>query len=98
MRTPMSAPMSKKSRPDPTMRNNAARLSLHASGDACPRCNTPCDTPSLLTSMTRYYVCARCSTRWQVARNWPIVQDRMADGHGMRVPATGDSTTRLQRR
>jgi hypothetical protein len=29
--------------------------------------------------MTRYYVCARCAARWQVARNWQIVQEGAGD-------------------
>jgi hypothetical protein len=37
--------------------------------DNCPSCSEPCDTPSLLTSMVRYYVCGRCARRWQVARD-----------------------------
>jgi DNA-directed RNA polymerase subunit RPC12/RpoP len=34
----------------------------------CPRCSMPFSTLSLLTSMTRYYVCPHCDCRWQVSR------------------------------
>jgi formate dehydrogenase maturation protein FdhE len=37
---------------------------------ACPQCGTVPDGPSLLTSMTRYYVCGRCAARWSVTRDW----------------------------
>jgi hypothetical protein len=36
--------------------------------DRCPRCSAPCGAPNLLTSMMRYYACARCACRWQVPR------------------------------
>jgi hypothetical protein len=35
----------------------------------CPRCRVPDGTLSLLTSMTRYYVCRHCEWRWQVSRS-----------------------------
>jgi hypothetical protein len=35
----------------------------------CPRCSVPDGTLSLLTSMTRYYVCRHCEWRWQVSRS-----------------------------
>jgi hypothetical protein len=34
---------------------------------ACPRCSGHCSGLTLLTSMTRYYACARCSHRWREA-------------------------------
>jgi transposase-like protein len=37
-------------------------------GDACPRCTATDATVTLLTSMTRYFVCNRCQSRWQVSR------------------------------
>jgi formate dehydrogenase maturation protein FdhE len=46
----------------------------------CPCCDTTCEAPSLLTSMMRYYVCARCAARWQVARSRQTAQDEFADG------------------
>jgi hypothetical protein len=36
----------------------------------CPHCGRANGTPLLLTSMTRYYVCGSCTTRWSVARQW----------------------------
>jgi hypothetical protein len=64
----------------PTMLNNAAP-SRHVS-EKCPCCKTECETPSLLTSMTRYYVCARCAARWQIVRNWRAFEEGSADGQG----------------
>jgi hypothetical protein len=43
-------------------------LSTPALQDVCPRCGTPGGAQSLLTSMTRYYVCRQCACRWQVDR------------------------------
>ena len=36
--------------------------------DRCPACDAPADTPTLLTSMVRYYDCSRCARTWQVLR------------------------------
>src|ERR1051325_1751029 len=36
--------------------------------DACPHCHQPCGTPTLLTSMVRYYTCAGCGHSWRVLR------------------------------
>jgi len=41
--------------------------------DECPSCSEPCGTPSLLTSMVRYYVCGRCARRWQVGRDRDLI-------------------------
>jgi hypothetical protein len=74
---------------EPAMRTNDAPPSLDTSGVVCPCCNAPCETVSLLTSMTRYYLCARCRARWQVARNWQTVEDGIAAGQGgAQVPTT----------
>ena len=61
-----------------TTGNNA---SLLAPGGACPHCQAPSGALSLLTSMTRYYVCGSCAGRWRVARNWQVVQEGI-DGDG----------------
>lgn len=45
-------------------------LPVACKNDACPQCGTANGTPTLLTSMTRYYACGSCATRWSVARNW----------------------------
>ena len=37
-------------------------------GPICPRCSALDGTLSLLTSMTRYYVCRHCACRWQISR------------------------------
>jgi transposase-like protein len=37
-------------------------------GERCPRCQASDLAMTLLTSMTRYYVCERCQCRWQVLR------------------------------
>ena len=37
-------------------------------GDGCLRCGAPGATMTLLTSMTRYFMCDRCECRWQVSR------------------------------
>ena len=44
--------------------------------DRCPDCHEPCGAPTLLTSMVRYYSCARCGRSWRVVRDlqverWP---------------------------
>ena len=44
--------------------------------DTCPGCDEPCGTPTLLTSMVRYYACARCNRSWQVVRDFQV--DRRA--------------------
>ena len=41
-----------------------------ASTAVCPRCGTARESPTLLTSMTSYYVCGACAARWSVARDW----------------------------
>jgi DNA-directed RNA polymerase subunit M/transcription elongation factor TFIIS len=58
----------------PKMHDSAAPPSRNVS-EECPSCKTECDTPSLLTSMTRYYVCGRCAARWQIARNWQAFEE-----------------------
>jgi hypothetical protein len=52
--------------------------------DTCPRCSEPHGRLTLLTSMVRYYACARC------ARAWQVVRDFDADGPQTvgRVPST----------
>ena len=37
--------------------------------DTCPRCDEPGGRLTLLTSMVRYYMCARCARPWQVVRD-----------------------------
>lgn len=54
---------------------NAAPLREHtvtavSNSDACQRCGTAPGAQTLLTSMTRYYVCGTCAARWSVPRNW----------------------------
>jgi formate dehydrogenase maturation protein FdhE len=44
--------------------------------DACPRCGATEPVLSLLTSMTRYFACRRCASRWQVA----VVATEAVDG------------------
>jgi formate dehydrogenase maturation protein FdhE len=34
----------------------------------CPRCSARGGTMTLLTSMTRYYMCEQCNCRWHVLR------------------------------
>jgi hypothetical protein len=50
--------------------NMSARHSLSTvtPQDVCPRCKAPGGAQSLLTSMTRYYVCRQCACRWHVDR------------------------------
>ena len=43
--------------------------------DLCPQCGTANGALTLLTSMTRYYACGSCATRWSVARNWLRVSE-----------------------
>jgi hypothetical protein len=69
--------MSKERDGQPYDAQRRAPAFLHAPAQVCPRCTAPCEGPSLLTSMTRYYTCDRCATRWQVARDWQIVQERI---------------------
>jgi hypothetical protein len=45
------------------------RPSGPATHEVCPHCDTPGARLSLLTSMTRYYVCGQCARRWQVERS-----------------------------
>lgn len=45
----------------------------------CPRCQEPCGTPTLLTSMVRYYSCAKCHGSSRVDRDlefetWPSAE------------------------
>ena len=54
---------------------DAAAVTTRGSNDACPRCSGPSSAPSLLTSMTRYYLCGSCGERWQVERNWQRLSD-----------------------
>lgn len=61
-------------------------MSKPAPWEVCPHCNAACGAPSLLTSMTRYYLCGSCAARWQIARNWQIVQDGMVDADGAPEP------------
>jgi DNA-directed RNA polymerase subunit M/transcription elongation factor TFIIS len=52
-----------------------AAASSTGAARVCPHCGAACGGLSLLTSMTRYYLCGRCGARWQVARNSQGVQD-----------------------
>lgn len=37
--------------------------------DTCPQCREPSSTPTLLTSMVRYYLCVKCARSWNVPRD-----------------------------
>jgi hypothetical protein len=43
-------------------------LRRRETGDRCPACDAPAGTPTLLTSMVRYYQCSRCARSWNVLR------------------------------
>lgn len=55
-------------------------LTVDGDSDACPQCGTASRAPTLLTSMTRYYACGSCPTRWSVARDWLSASGRSLDG------------------
>ena len=41
----------------------------------CPHCHEPYGTLTLLTSMVRYYRCARCNRSWQCIRGGDVLSD-----------------------
>ena len=59
--------------------------SARRGSDTCPRCNEPHGRLTLLTSMVRYYTCARCARAWQVVRGFDADLPQAA---GRGVPAT----------
>ena len=46
----------------------------------CPSCMAPAGALTLLTSMTRYYSCARCQRSWQVTRGIDTDRGRPTGG------------------
>ena len=56
--------------------------------EVCPHCDAPGARLSLLTSMTRYYVCGQCASRWQVERT------REGDGSAMALSTQSSGPSR----
>ena len=71
-------------------------MRIDVSADECPNCQQPCGTPTLLTSMVRYYTCSGCARSWQIVRDFAVIDEQSLERESLDL-APGDAGTSVQR-